>query len=223
MSRFRDVYLPECVAGYGAVSSPLWSTIVVQVSSGAEQAIQRWSQPLMSFSLPDVVRDNETMNAVWNHWMVMSGQAHTFPFRDPVDHASVDHPPAVDAVDMISPYDQYIGRGDGVNRVFQLQREYKVGGFTFVREIYRPVVDTVLISVEDEYGDMQPVTSGWSVDRMTGNVTFDEPPASNREIRAGFIYDVEVRFVGDNAMGAVVRTYKASGYSSLELVEVRSC
>ena len=230
MSRFIDAYLDDCVAGYGSTSSPMWSTTVAQVSSGAEQAAQRWSQPMMLYTMPQAVRDDKTLNALWHHWMVMRGMAHTFPYRDPIDHASIDHAPTGRGNpdeqviwDSISFDDQTIGIGDGLNRSFQLVRTYQVDTFSFVRTIRKPVVDSVVIGLENNEGIIEPVLSGFSVDRMTGIVEFDVPPESNREITAGFIYDVEVRYAGDDALNAAIRSYRAGGFGSLELAEVRSC
>src|SRR5512145_2109895 len=119
MSRFVDVYLDPCVPGYPVLAAPRWSTDIAMADSGAEQANQRWAHPLTRYSLPEAVRTMKVFNAVRNHWLVMRGPAHTWPFRDPLDFASVELT-APNTVPEVSPFDQPLGLGDGFTRTFRM-------------------------------------------------------------------------------------------------------
>lgn len=221
-ARFVDEYLDPCVPGYPSISVPRWSTRISQVDSGAERANQRWEHPLHTFKLPQAVRDHKVFEAIRDHWLVMRGPVHTWPFRDPLDCASValTQPVTEDALlPAVSPTDQVLGTGDGLQQVFQLQKTYARGSQTYTRLIYHPIVATVVVAVAGT-----PQASGWTVSRTTGEITFDVAPTPGQVVTAGFIFDVEVRFASDDAFDGIVETYgQMAGFADLEFVEVRPC
>lgn len=222
MTRFRDVYLDEQVPGYPCISSPRWSTMITQVDSGAEHVNQRWEHPLHVYTLPEAVREHETFEALHDHWMIMRGPAYTFPFRDPLDFASVPlEQPNTEPV--IDGTDQIIGTGDGATMVFQLYKTYSRGGFTYTRPIYHPVVDSVVVTVNNVDSTALSPTMTFTVSRTTGEITFSYPPSAGAIIRAGFLFDVEVRFESDDSFDGMVRTYSVSGFADLTLYEIRPC
>lgn len=222
MTRFVDQYIPDEVPGFPCISSPRWSTDLQQVDSGAERANQRWVHPLHAYILPDAIREHVTFEAIHDHWLVMRGPLQTFPFRDPLDFASValSSPNAVPA---LSSTDQTIGTGDGIATTFQITKTYTRGSQTYTRNIYLPVVSTVLVAIDGLDPETLSPDISWSVDRLTGVVTFSEAPVPGATISAGYLFDVEVRFDSDNAFDGIVKTYGVSGFADIELTEVRPC
>jgi uncharacterized protein (TIGR02217 family) len=222
MSRFLDLYLDRCVPGYPCMSSPRWSTSITHSDSGAEQVNQRWEHPLHRFTLPDAVRNHAVYEAVKDHWFIMRGPLRSFPFRDPLDFASIplDSPNVAPA---ISATDQQIGTGDGVNLVFQLTKTYTRGTETYTRIIKHPVVSTVLVSVDGVDPGSLPTPLTWSVNRLTGEVTFSGPPTPGAIVRAGYLYDVEVRFESDDSFDGILRDKNVTGLADLVLLEIRPC
>lgn len=219
--RFIDEYAPPEMPGFPCLSSPRWSTAITQVDSGAEQANQRWAHPLYRYTLPEAVRDHTVFEAVRDHWLAMRGPAYTWPFRDPLDFASAALT-APNLVPTISSTDQVIGTGDGKATEFQLVKQYARGSQIYSRRIHLPIVSSVLVSLN---GVPQPIGSppAWIVSRPDGVITFAEAPAFGAVIRAGFLFDVEVRFESDDAFDGIVRSYQVSGFADLTLVEVRPC
>lgn len=225
--RFIDVALPRALQGWPVMSSPRTSTTIVSVASGAEQANQNWSEPLHYFRLPDkTVASHSALEDFREHWMVMRGPFHTFPYRDPTDFASrrltcPPHPPE------ITRTDQIIGVGDGVRTEFQLTKTYTRGPASAVRIISLPVVDTVLIGVNGLAPGDVPGGSGGpyaaSVDRLGGMVTITPAPNLGLTITAGFLYDVPARFESDSALEQVIRAYNVNGAAGFTLVETRWC
>ncbi len=216
MTRFVDQYPPACMAGYPCISSPRWSTQIVKVGSGDEVALQKWSQPLNRYSLPEAVRDHETFEAVRDHWLVMRGPLHTWPFRDPLDFASVplkqpNQTPALSALD------QSLGTGDGATTKFKLHKTYARGSQTFTRRIHLPVASSVLVAVNGV------PTVDFTVDRLLGEINFTTAPLVGRVLTCGYLFDVEVRFEDDDVFEGAVRSYTASGFADLPLIEVRPC
>lgn len=220
--RFIDEYLADEVPGYPCISSPRWSSAITQVDSGAERVNQRWEHPLHRYTLPDAIREHVTFEGVHDHWLIMRGPVFTFPFRDPLDFASVALS-LPNTIPVTSDLDQTIGTGDGLTTDFQLTKTYTVGSSTYVRNIYHPIVSTVEVSVNGaEPSTLSPPLT-WSVSRTTGVVSFNEPPSPGEIIRAGYLFDVEVRFESDEAFDGIVRTYGVSGFADITLIEVRPC
>lgn len=223
MTRFVDVYLPDCVPGYPCLSSPRWSTELVRVDSGAEQVNQRWSHPLYRFTLPEAVRDMDVYEAIRDQWLAMRGPVHTWPWKDPLDFASVAlaKPNVAPAVTML---DQTIGTGDGITRTFQLTKAYTRGANTYTRTISLPVLSSVLVSINGALaGSAVSPDTPYTVSRPGGVVTFTTAPANGAVIRAGFLFDVEVRFESDESFDGIVQTFGLGGFADLTFMEVRNC
>lgn len=217
MSRFRDIYLDKRIPSYPIIASPRWNTDLITLASGAETANQNWSQPFYNFTIPEAIRSMEIYETVIAHWMVVAGPAYTFPFRNPMDFASVAlNIPA--QVPNISPNDQVIGTGDGLKMNFQIIKKYQRGGFTHYREIYLPVVNTVRVA----FNGVEQF-SGFSVNRTTGIITFTVPPSTGTAITCGYLYDENVRFESDDSFDAISRNYGIAGYSDLTFIQVPLC
>ncbi|HSH42102.1 MAG TPA: DUF2460 domain-containing protein [Arenicellales bacterium] len=222
MSRFIDEYAPPEMPGFPCISSPRWSTAITQVDSGAEQANQRWEHPLYRFTLPEAVRDHTVFEAVKDHWLTMRGPAYTWPFRDPLDFASVAlvRP---NNVPTVSAADQQIGIGDGATTRFHLTKTYTRGSQSYTRRIHLPVVDSVLVSVAGSDPTTFSPAMTWTVSRPGGEIEFAYAPAPGQIVRAGFLFDVEVRFESDDSFDGIVRTFGVGGFADIPLIEVRPC
>jgi uncharacterized protein (TIGR02217 family) len=155
-------------------------------------------------------------NSVRDHWLVMRGPAYTWPWRDPLDFASVnlDEP---NQVPVITGTDVVIGTGDGTTREFQLVRTYTRGSQSYSRKITLPVLNTVIITVDNLE------VSDYTITRPGGLITFDVAPPNGDIIRAGFLFDVEVRFEDDLSFDGIVQTFGLGGFADITLLETRSC
>lgn len=222
MTRFKDVYIASKVIGYPARVSPRFSTDLATSDSGAEQANQNWENALRSIICPEGVRDQVTFEALKAHWLVMRGPAFTFPFRDPTDFASVDLT-YVNVAPTTSRTDQPLGTGDGITRHFQLVKRYTSGGETYDREIYLPVTSTIEIGVDGvDPAALSPALVA-TVSRYGGLVTFDTAPGVGDILTWGGLFDIEVRYEGDDVFDGIMRTFHAAGFADIPLQEVRFC
>ncbi len=223
MSRFQDSYLSARIQGYPVTVSPLFSTQITNVDSGDEQANQRWLDPLREIQIPSGVRDQATFEAIKRQWLVMSGPAKTWPWRDPTDFASVDLT-RINEVPTTNISDQSLGTGDGTTTAFQLSKTYDVGSpiESYSRPIHFPVVSTLKIGVGGVDADASPAI-GYSVSRPGGVVTFDTAPGNGVALTWGGLFDVQVRFLDDEAFSSIMRTYNAAGFADIDLREVRYC
>lgn len=219
MTGFIDEYLPEAVPGYPCVSVPRTKTTIQVTSGGNERRNQDWEHPLHRFVLPEAAgRDWATVEALKAHWLIMRGPLYSFPWVDPLDFAScsLTRP---NLTPTVAADDQAIGTGTGFTDRFQLVKIYAVGSETYTRTIHLPVLDTVLVAANGT-----PVSSSdFTVSRPGGEIVFDTPPANGVAITAGFLFDCEVRFEGDDQLESILRTYQVGGFADLTLIEVRPC
>jgi uncharacterized protein (TIGR02217 family) len=108
--------------------------------------------------------------------------------------------------------DQLIGVGDGVRADFQLIKSYG-GGEPQVRPITRPRAGTIVISIGGA-----PSTA-WTLGEK-GMVRLAAAPPDGVEVRAGFRFDVPVRFAEDRLDVSAVN-FAAGEAPSVPLIEVR--
>lgn len=221
--RFKDVYAPALMLDAPCYSIPRFRTQLVTVASGDEQANSQWEHPLFSFMFPEVTRTHGTFAAVRNHWLVMRGPFHTWPFRDPLDFASceLDTPTEVPAY---APDDQIVGVGDGFTKAFQLTKTYSVGAEEYTRKIYLPVLSDTDNPFECAVDGVVLGVSSYYVTRPGGVLHLDVAPSLGQVVTWGGLFDVIVRFAKDNIFQGMIQTANGiAGFADLEFTEVRYC
>lgn len=200
---FHDVRFPLDIA-FGSSGGPLFSTSITELASGAEQRNVNWSQSRARYDIAGGVRGEDDLAEVIAFFRARRGRAYGFRFRDWADytsHAQNKSP---------SAFDQQIGVGDGQETQFQLVKFYE----DYRRIIAKPVAESVRIAV----GGVE--VSGWSVDGLSGQITFDTPPGNGAVITAGFEFDVPVRFA-DDLLNVTLESFRAGDIPSIGLIEVR--
>jgi uncharacterized protein (TIGR02217 family) len=177
----------------------------VTSASGHEYRNANWSEARLRFDAGPGVRGEAELATLIDFFRARRGRAVGFRFRDPFDHGSGAFGVAPTATD------QLLGIGDGVRTRFALRKVYGEGA---ERRISRPVPGSVRIAI-----DGVERVSGWTV-AGGGMVAFDEAPASGAAVRAGFLFDVPVRFAEDRI--DINRVSFAAGEApSVPLIEIR--
>jgi uncharacterized protein (TIGR02217 family) len=171
---------------WSVTKSPTFQTRIQRAVSGRELRALDYPYPLWQFNLVfDFLRDNpaaglDELRTLMGFFMLCQGAFGTFLFQDPSD-------------DRVSG--QQIGTGDTLRTVFQLQRTMgeTLPGGGFLEPILAPnVVSAVYFN-----GIIQD-PAGYSVDSMTGLVTFNTAPGSGLIITADYSYYFRCRFVDDS-------------------------
>jgi uncharacterized protein (TIGR02217 family) len=206
MQAFDDVLFPLAI-GREAECTSRFSTQVFQSVSGHETRNSLWADASLSFDVGPGIRSEADCADLVRFFRARRGAARGFRLRDPLDCSSAE--------DGAVPHhsDQLLGEGDGVRSDFALIKHYGDPPDGQQRRITRPVGGSVLVSI-----DGAPVT-GWSL-QPGGVVRFVTPPAPGAEVRAGFLFDVPVRFATDE-LTVGTATYAAGVAASVPLVEIR--
>lgn len=157
---------------YSSIGATRFTTDVTMVDSGDDQRNARWTQPLMEYDVAYGVRTMEQLQGLIAFFRAAKGRLYSFLF---VDHTDCTSSQAVAeearSVPPIAWTDQPLGTGDGITKVFQLQKKYStpMGAYANYRPIYKPKDGTVQIGVDGNR------VLNWTVDINTGKVTFFSP------------------------------------------------
>jgi uncharacterized protein (TIGR02217 family) len=200
---YDDVRFPVAL-GREASVEPCFSTAVVTGAGGGEQRNSDWADARLRFDAGPGVRGEPDLHALIAFFRARRGAAVAFRFEDPFDNSSNGMTGVPGAAD------QALGTGDGVRTGFALVKHY--GGQ--VRRITRPVAGTVRVSV----AGVERV-SGWTLGPL-GTLSFEEAPAAGAAVKAGFRFDVPVRFAEDR-LSVSRATFEAGEIPSVPLIEVR--
>src|SRR5690606_29148149 len=117
-----------------------------------------------------------------------------FRFRDFADFQSATPGQAIDAMD------QYLGKGDGEARAFQLVKYYGDAA----RVIAKPVEGSVIVALSG----VALAPEAFAVEPTTGVVTLNVAPAEGAVVTAGFQFDTPVRFDSDR-MEVTLESFQA--------------
>lgn len=206
MDAFDDVLYP-LAPGRDVSASPEFSTTVAVTASGHERRNTLWSDARMSYDVGPGIRSEAELSVLLQFFRARRGAARSFRFADPFDCSSN----AMTGVP--GPADQLLGTGDGQTARFPLVKRYGSGSDAQVRRITRPRSGSVSVSV----GGTQ--ASGWTLDEG-GVVVFSAAPPAGAAVRAGFLFDVPVRFAEDRLTVAGA-AFAAGEVPSVPLIEVR--
>ena len=205
---FHEVRFPDNISR-GARGGPERRTQVIELASGDEERNASWADSRRRYDVAYGIRRADDLAAVVAFFEARNGRLHGFRYKDWADYKSVLPSLAITATD------QQIGTGTGSLQTFQLAKRYTSGAQTWVRTIAKPVAGTVRVAL-----GMAEQLSGWTVDTTTGLVTFTTAPANGVIIRAGFEFDVPVRFDSDT-LDVTLDFERLGSITAIPLLEIR--
>ena len=207
MQAFDEIFYPLAL-GLDATISPEFSTSVSVSASGFEKRNSLWSDARMRFDVGPGIRSEAQLGTLIAFYRARRGAARGFLLRDPTDFSSngMTGTPTMN--------DQLLGIGDGLETSFPLVKNYGTGDAIQTRRITRPRFDTVLVSV----GGLLQV-GNWTLE-AGGIVTLDAAPDEGAEVRAGFLFDVPVRFAEDR-LEIAGAAFAAGEVPSVPVIEIR--
>jgi uncharacterized protein (TIGR02217 family) len=208
MTGFHDVLFPIDIA-FGSHGGPQRRTEIVTLGSGREERNQRWFNSRRRYNAGYGVKSLEAIAEVTEFFEERRGKLYGFRWRDRSDFKSCSPAVAPD------PNDQLLGSGDGMANAFQLRKRYGVTYDPYFRDITKPVDGSVRVSVDG----LELFGPAFTCDATSGLVTFASPPQPGASIRAGFLFDVPVRFDTDY-LEIDLAGFEAGDIPSLPIVEI---
>lgn len=199
MSGFHEVRFPDAIAR-GATGGPGYDTTILATVAGFERRNANWSQARGRWDVGSGLKRREDFTALIAFFRARQGRAYGFRFKDWTDFRGEA---------------ELVGTGDGATKAFPLVKRYASGGVEVARQIRKPVAGTVTVQ-----RDGVALTSGWSVDPLTGTVSFLTAPAPGAILTASFDFDVPVRFDTDQ-MDLSLDTYDHGSWPQIPIVEIR--
>ena len=205
---FHEVRFPDNISR-GARGGPERRTQIVELASGDEERNASWANSRRRYDVAYGIRRADDLAAVVAFFEARNGRLHGFRYKDWADYKSCLPSQA------ITPTDQQIETGTGSLKTFQLAKHYASGAQSWTRTIAKPVAGTVRVAL-----GMVEQMSGWTLDATTGVITFTIAPANGVIVRAGFEFDVPVRFDSDT-LDVTLDFERLGSITSIPLMEIR--
>ena len=207
---FHEIRFPDNISR-GARGGPERRTQVVELASGDEERNASWANSRRRYDVAYGIRRADDLATVVAFFEARNGRLYGFRYKDWADYKSALPSQA------ITPTDQQIGTGTGTGsqKTFQLTKSYTSGAQSWTRTIVKPVAGTVRVAL----GTVEQLT-GWTLDATTGVVTFTAAPGNGVIIRAGFEFDVPVRFDTD-MLDVTLDIERLGSITSIPLLEIR--
>jgi len=205
MQAFDDVPYPLALGRDAGVSAE-FSTSISITASGHERRASHWSDARLHFDVGPGVRSEAELGTLIAFFRARRGAARGFRLRDPFDFSSngmTGEP---------TPGDQLLGMGDGLSTRFRLSKRYGTDDAQ-VRPITRPRAGSISVSVAGAQ------IHDWTLD-AAGWIVFAAAPPAGADVRAGFVFDVPVRFTADR-LDINAASFAAGEAPSVPLVEIR--
>jgi uncharacterized protein (TIGR02217 family) len=207
---FHEVRFPTAIA-LGSSGGPMRRTEVVTLASGFEERNAVWAHSRRRYDAGYGVKTLDDLHAVIAFFEARMGRLHGFRWKDRADFKSVAPGAAV------SDTDQPLGTGDGVSTDFPLVKVYSSGGADYARPIRKPVAASVAVAID---GAGQSEGIDFTLDAVTGTVSFAAPPAPGAVLTAGFEFDVPARFDTDR-LAIDLSQFEAGMVPNIPILEVR--
>ncbi|MFM7378273.1 MAG: DUF2460 domain-containing protein [Erythrobacter sp.] len=206
MDPFDDVLYPFAL-GRSASVAPEFSTSIAVTASGHERRNSLWSDARLHFDVGPGIRSEAELADLIAFFRARRGPARGFRLTDPFDNSTNG------MTSTPTRLDQLLGLGDGAKADFQLVKLYGGGTEPQVRAITRPRADTLVVSV----GGV--ATTAFTLGAK-GMLRLTTAPTAGAEVRAGFRFDVPVRFAEDRLDVSAVN-FTAGEAPSVPLIEIR--
>lgn len=196
---------------YGSKGGPQYQTAIVETKVGAERRNINWSLPRHSYDVAYGIKTQSDLETVLEYFHVVAGMGYGFRFKDWADYksCSFNATPATDDQTIANP------TTDG-DTTYQLIKTYSWGGSTRARNIYKPISGTIVAELD---GSPLTYTTDFTVDSTTGILTLTANPGDSAVLKAGFEFDVPVRFATDE-IKLTLEAFQA-GELNVPLIELK--
>ena len=173
-----------------ATGGPRYRTTIATSASGYEQRNSEWDNAQYRFTFSLQGYNPSVLAGLLAFFHARAGAAYGFRFKDWSDFYAglkwTGETPEFDAPHAFAT-------GNGSATTFQLKKRYVSGSITRERKITKPVSGTIRI-----WKNGVELTSGWTLDYLTGIVTFSSAPTNGHVLAWAGEFDVPCRFETDD-------------------------
>lgn len=195
---FHNILFPEKIA-YGTIASLRFATEVAEGANGAEFRNIALKKPRQIFTLKMGAKNKADLQEILNFFRNRAGRAYGFLFKN---------------IDDFFATGEMLAIADGITSSFQLTKTYDDGTHQHIRNITKPKEASLRIYLD---GVLQ--TSGYTLEPLTGIITFDSPPANEVSITADYEFFTPVRFNQDEISYAIT-DHNAYEIADIQLIEI---
>jgi uncharacterized protein (TIGR02217 family) len=196
---FYEINFPDSIA-FNSINSLSFETNVVRSKNGLEQRNCNRDYPLLNFKIFNTFKNKQEIEQILVFFRMTKGKLNGFRFKDWLDYKAEN---------------QIIGVGDGENKVFQMKKIYQTSDYFVVRNITKPVQNTVEVFINQ----INCNNLIQSIDYTLGLILFLEPPTEGNIITFSCEFDVPVRFKSDTLDVILIEKHSYE-INNLELVEI---
>lgn len=186
----------------------MWRTNIIVIDSGAEIRNQQWSYPRHEYDVAYGVKEKYQLENLISFFQVMAGQAIGFRYKDHSDFKSCQY-----STGTINSSDCVLTTASNTTAV-QIYKTYTQGSYVRSRKILKPTTN-VLVSVNGT----NLTTSQFAVDTTNGIINISTGYSTGVVIKAGFEFDVPVRFNTDS-LNVNLEDYQV-GSAQVLLIELK--
>lgn len=208
MTDFHNIRFPLALA-FGASGGPSRISEITQLASGGERRNTPHANSRRRYNAGAGIKTLDELHELISFFEARMGQLHSFRFRDPLDFKSCKPSESPSATDQI------IGIGYGEAAQFQLVKIYEDEAGRYDRDITKPVPGSLVMAFNGN--DISP--DEFTLNALTGQVTFNAPPSLGTVLSAGFEFDVQVRFDTDQ-LDLALEAFGAGQAANIALIEV---
>ena len=194
----------------GSTGGPGRATQIIRLASGQERRNSTRADSMRRYNAGYGVKTLAQAQKAIDFFEMTRARLHSFRWRDHSDWRSTpDGSP-------VTPIDQPLLRLDETH--YQLAKTYNYGGspMPYVRLITKPIAASVIINVD---GVDQASPADYALDALTGIITLTAPLGQAAAVRAGYEFDVPVRFDLDQLDLSII-SIDAGALVNIPIVEV---
>lgn len=187
----HDVVFPT-FEGWEHEGGPGYETDHIRMDSGQVRPVQRRQNPEHVFSARFDAKSPAQSGTVIAFYKARGGRGNSFNYFDPRDHTTQALPTSVGlGSEVVTPFDQVLGAGDGTTTTFQLVKRYSDAGGSNVRTLRKIIAGTTRVAVA---GVEKTIGVDFTVNLTTGEILFMVAPAAAAQVTAGCQFYVPVFF-----------------------------
>jgi uncharacterized protein (TIGR02217 family) len=160
---------PGCVS-FGALGGPMFSTVRTVVSSGFDDVLIRYEQPLHKYTFEHANRTQIEHDELREFFMAVKGMGHRFRVKDYSDYTVTQAQSTLQGLHSGVPVGTF-GEGWGTPS-YLLQKKYTAGALTTYRNIYKPVAGTVQVFRDGVQLVVGAGPGEIAIDTTMGKITF---------------------------------------------------